>query len=133
MRGSRPMARTARASCLRGWARLLPRPTKAVVIGAPLALRAVPPRQSSVARLGAARRRSCRLGRRIGRRRHDVSGGAALAPASSPAALALRSFLGLQHRLALGGPGIRETIPPRRAVRELPLERAASTAKIQQG
>ncbi len=56
---------------------------------------------------------------------------AALAPAPSCAALAFWTFLGLQHRLALVGPGIRETIPPRCESLELTFELAAPAAKVE--
>ena len=106
------MARTARASCRRGWARLLPRPTKASV-------------RAFTRAEGSSRRR---WRRRVRRRRPR----GACARGRATAALALRALVRLQHRLALVGPGVGEAVPPSGETRELAFELAAPAAQIQE-
>ena len=99
------MANTARASCRRGWARLLPSPTKASVA-------LTPPR--------------------AGVRRRDLAVLAALAPAAARAATRLRGLVRFQHRLALVGPGAGEAVPPVGEAGELALELAALAAQLEE-
>src|SRR6266496_5239807 len=111
--GSRAIARTARASCRRGWARLLPRPTNARA-----ALRDVPPR---------AVRRS--LARRFGVRRCRRGLVTVLPAAPARPALLLGPFVGFQHRHALVVARAGEAIPPVGEARELAFEFAALAAQ----